>query len=65
MTGGGVTRIVKTGPLRYVPHPDEWLHRFKWHGSDPTNKTRKVYGALQFTKLRVIADQFYYNVSLL
>merc|ERR1719323_2887401 len=32
------------------------------HGEDPTNKTRKLKGALRFTLLRTIADQFYYNV---
>ena len=32
-----------------------------WHGTDPTNKTRKIPGALKFVKLRVIPDQFYYN----
>ena len=39
------------------------LHEFVWHGTDPLNKTRKVPGALKFTKLRVIPDQFYYNVD--
>ncbi len=57
----GVERIIRKGPLRYVPEPDEWLHEFTWHGSDKA-KTKKIYGALQFTKLRIIADQTYYNV---
>lgn len=39
------------------------LHEFVWHGTDPVNKTKKVPGALKFTKLRVIPDQFYYNVD--
>jgi len=34
-----------------------------WHGTDPTNKTRKIPGALKFIKLRVIPDQFYYNIE--
>jgi len=55
-------RKVLYGPIRYVPKPSEWIHEFFWHGEDPTNKTRKVKGALQFKLLRVIADQFYYNV---
>ena len=42
---------------------DSRLHEFVWHGTDPVNKTRKVPGALKFTKLRVIPDQFYYNVD--
>merc|ERR1711936_29544 len=55
-------RKVLYGPIRYVPKPSEWIHQFCWHGEDPTNKTKKVRGALQFQLLRVIADQFYYNV---
>ena len=39
------------------------LHEFVWHGTDRQNKTQKIPGALRFTKLRVIPDQFYYNVS--
>ena len=39
------------------------LHTFVWHGTDPTNKTRKLPGALKFTKLRVIPDQFYLNID--
>ena len=34
-----------------------------WHGTDETNKTRKIPGALKFIKLRVIPDQFYYNIE--
>ena len=55
-------RKVLYGPIRYIPNPSEWIHEFSWHGEDPNNKTRKVKGALQFKLLRVIADQFYYNV---
>eukprot|EP00092_Neocalanus_flemingeri_P034751 GFUD01037819.1.p1 GENE.GFUD01037819.1~~GFUD01037819.1.p1 ORF type:complete len:472 (+),score=167.86 GFUD01037819.1:62-1477(+) len=55
-------RKVLYGPIRYVPKPSEWIHEFCWHGEDPTNKTKKIKGALQFKLLRVIADQFYYNV---
>jgi hypothetical protein len=55
-------RKVLYGPIRYIPKPSEWIHEFSWHGEDPTNKTQKVRGALKFKLLRVIADQFYYNV---
>ena len=57
-----VSRLVLYGPTRYIQQPNEWIHEFKWHGADPGNKTKKIYGALQFTKLRVMADQTYYNV---
>jgi len=59
---GGIERTVLYGPLRYIPKPGEWFHEFSWHGEDPTNKAKKVKGALKFTLLRTIADQFYYNV---
>ena len=60
--GSSFERAVLYGPLRYVPKPGEWIHEFSWHGEDPSNKTKKIKNALNFTKLRVIADQFYYNV---
>ena len=41
------------------------LHTFSWHGTDPHNKTRKLPGLLKFTKLKVIPDQFYYNVGII
>merc|ERR1711963_822459 len=59
---GGIERTVLYGPMRYIPKPGEWTHEFSWHGEDPTNKAKKVKGALKFTLLRTIADQFYYNV---
>ena len=42
---------------------DYRLHTFVWHGTDPSNKTRKIPGGLKFTKLRVIPDQFYLNID--
>jgi len=55
-------RKVLYGPIRYVPKPGEWIHEFNWHGEDPSNKTRKIKGALKFKLLRIIADQMYYNI---
>lgn len=60
---GGVERRVQNGPTVFTPSADEWLHEFVWHGTDPNNKTKKVPGALRFTKLRVIPDQFYFNIE--
>jgi hypothetical protein len=57
-----VTRRVLTGPAQYVPQENEWLHEFSWHGADPVNPNRKVPRALQFTKLRTIPDQMYFDV---
>src|SRR5262249_24100351 len=59
---GAVTRRVLQGPAQYVPEPNEWLHEFRWHGADPRNPNRKVPRALQFTKLRIIPDQMYFDV---
>lgn len=53
-------RILR-GPALFVPEPNEWLHRFQWHGDN--GKGRKVPGALQFEKLRVIPDQMYFDVE--
>eukprot|EP01137_Pigoraptor_chileana_P029254 Opistho-2@14240 len=63
--GGGenaVQRRIAYGPTLFVPQANEWLHEFSWHGSPDNDKTRKIPNALKFTKLRVIPDQFYYNV---
>lgn len=58
-----VSRRVLRGPAQYMPEPNEWLHEFVWHGSDPANSRKKIPYALRFTKLRVIPDQTYVNVD--
>lgn len=58
-----VVRRVVRGPALFVPTPEEWVHQFSWHGTDPKQNYRKVPSALQFTKLRVIPDQLYFNVE--
>lgn len=62
-TAAGVVRRVERGPALFMPAPDEWLHRFRWHGADPRDHRRKQPGALEFDKLRVIPDQMYYDVE--
>ena len=59
--GDEVTHRVLRGPVMFVPKPDERLHRFQWHGDDGSG--RKVPGALQFEKLRIIPDQMYFDVD--
>ena len=61
--GPDVQRRVVNGPAVYVPTEDEWLHEFCWHGADPKRPTRKIPGALVFTKLRTIPDQMYFDVT--
>lgn len=56
-----VTHRVLRGPAVYIPQPNEWLHHFRWHGDN--GKGQKVPRALQFTKLRVIPDQMYFDVE--
>jgi hypothetical protein len=58
-----VTRRIVRGPALFVPTPQEWLHPFSWHGTDPKHGYRKVPHALNFTKLLVIPDQMYFDVE--
>lgn len=57
-----VSRRVVRGPAQYVPEANEWLHEFRWHGADRNDPTRKVPRGLNFSKLRVIPDQMYFDV---
>eukprot|EP00798_Chlamydomonas_sp_ICE-L_P024146 gene24146-9732_t len=60
----GPKRSMINGPKVFVPDVSQWLHVFKWHGSSSkADMYNKVPGALVFTKLRTIADQFYYNCA--
>jgi hypothetical protein len=58
-----VTRRVVRGPALFVPTPQEWVHQFSWHGTDPKHGYRKFPHALNFTKLLVIPDQMYFDVE--
>lgn len=58
-----VTRYVQFGPTLFMPLANEWLHQFRWHGTDPENKTKLIQNSNSFEKLQVIPDQFYYNVD--
>lgn len=61
--GEAVTRRVVRGPRTFTPAADEWLHEFRWHGADPKHPSRKIPGALRFTRVRVIPDQMYLDVE--
>lgn len=58
-----VDRRIERGPALFVPTPQEWVHQFSWHGTDPKHGYRKVPHALNFTKLLVIPDQMYFDVE--
>jgi hypothetical protein len=58
-----VARRVVRGPALFVPTPQEWVHQFSWHGTDPKHGYRKLPHALNFTKLLVIPDQMYFDVE--
>ena len=58
-----VERSVVRGPALFVPTPQEWVHQFSWHGTDPKFGHRKLPHALNFTKLLVIPDQMYFDVE--
>eukprot|EP00658_Telonema_sp_P-2_P020187 TRINITY_DN1796_c0_g2_i1.p1 TRINITY_DN1796_c0_g2~~TRINITY_DN1796_c0_g2_i1.p1 ORF type:complete len:326 (-),score=83.94 TRINITY_DN1796_c0_g2_i1:1321-2298(-) len=55
-------RLVR-GPTVFIPAANEWLHEFCWHGNDPVDKGRLIKGGLNFTKLKTVPAQLYYNVS--
>lgn len=63
MKDTSVQRKIIQGPTVFVPQAEEWLHEFKWHGTDPENKTRMIPGKDKFQQLAVIPEQFYYNVK--
>ncbi|XP_067674231.1 uncharacterized protein [Haliotis asinina] len=58
-----VKRYIKYGPCQFMPGDSEWLHDFEWHGTDPQNKTHIIRNGQKFKKLKIIPDQFYYNVD--
>lgn len=60
---GHVKRNVVQGPTVFIPDVNQWLHVFRWHGSKGEDQGSKIPGALVFTKLRTIPDQFYYNAQ--
>ncbi|XP_065840952.1 uncharacterized protein [Oscarella lobularis] len=60
---GKVERRLQHGPTQFVPSAEDWVHEFSWHGTDPANKTRLIPNTWKFTKLKVVPDQFYYNVD--
>merc|ERR1719487_2258445 len=54
------------GPCLHTPqNATEWVHKFSWHGSDPSTDScaRKTKCALRFEKLRTCPDQTYYDVE--
>lgn len=61
-----VKRSLVRGPKLYVPESaSEWLHKFCWHGHDPSggDLARKRPGGLRFEQLRTCPDQTYYDVE--
>lgn len=58
-------RSIVHGPTVFIPEVTQWLHVFRWHGSPAGgDQGAKVPGALVFTKLRTIPDQFYCNAQV-
>jgi hypothetical protein len=55
-------RIIVHGPTMHIPKSGEWIHEFSWHGVVDHNKCALAPNARRFTKLPLIADQFYYNI---
>lgn len=57
------SRRLEFGPTIYMIKPDEWLHKFSWHGASDDNKTRYTAGNSQFEILNFAPNQLYYNVD--
>eukprot|EP00300_Choanocystis_sp_HF-7_P006715 c14863_g1_i2.p1 GENE.c14863_g1_i2~~c14863_g1_i2.p1 ORF type:complete len:407 (-),score=87.77 c14863_g1_i2:119-1339(-) len=58
-----ISRRIINGPTMFFPEPNEFLHKFSWHGiKDPTKKTQFVADANQFTKLSLASEKMYFNV---
>ena len=60
---GKVSRQIERGPSLFVPTENQWLHQFRWHGSEGQDFGFKVPRSLKFEKLRVIPDQMYFHVE--
>ncbi|XP_071958033.1 uncharacterized protein [Antedon mediterranea] len=58
-----VTRRLVKGPLVFIPEAEEWLHEFTWHGPSDTDRTKIVAYQRKFTKLTIIPENMYYNVT--
>lgn len=58
-----IQRRIEHGPCVFIPGPNEWLHEFKWHGSDPSDPAHWRPMGQQFTKLRSVPDYIYYDVK--
>ncbi|XP_033112088.1 uncharacterized protein LOC117112964 [Anneissia japonica] len=58
-----VTRRLVNGPQVFIPEAEEWFHEFTWHGPSPDDKTKIVKCQRKFTKLTIIPENMYYNVT--
>lgn len=58
-----VEQRIVFGPTLFIPSSEEWLHNFSWHGAMKDNKTAYLPNLNQFTVLKIIPDQMYFNVN--
>ena len=58
-----VERRLVYGPCVYMLQPNEWLHKFIWHGQDPVNIGHLIPNSAKFSILTTQADFFNYHVS--
>ncbi|XP_065916827.1 STE20-like serine/threonine-protein kinase isoform X2 [Dysidea avara] len=57
-----IERRIVSGPIVFVPGPQEWLHQFEWHGADRSDPGHWTPKGNQFTELLHVPNHFYYNV---
>jgi hypothetical protein len=51
------------GPGIFMIEPNEWVHKFSWHGQDDKHKTRYIADSNRFEVLNLAPSQLYYNVD--
>ncbi|CAF0782822.1 unnamed protein product [Brachionus calyciflorus] len=54
--------IIK-GPGIFMIQPNEWVHKFSWHGEEENSKVKFVANKNKFEVLNCAPDQLYYNVD--
>ena len=58
------SRRIIHGPNILSLDPNEWAHKFSWHGPSEDSKTQHLADKKQFEILNCAPDQFYFNVDM-
>ena len=64
MKDESITRRIFQGPALFVPHADEWVHKFNWTvGADSANDGNEVAKDSKFIKLQLNSQALAYTVT--